>query len=74
MTPTEPGLTRAPVAEDILVLEHAARDEDIRAHGDDARRDRAAVGGLPGSGLPQDRAGHACRAGRDPLWIPDAGG
>ena len=31
MTPTENGLTRAPIAEDILVLEHAARDEDIRA-------------------------------------------
>ena len=31
MTPTEPGLTRAPIAEDILVLEHAARDDDIRA-------------------------------------------
>ncbi len=31
MTPAEAGLTRAPVAEDILVLEHAARDEDIRA-------------------------------------------
>ena len=30
MTPTEPGLTRAPIAEDILVLEHAARDEEIR--------------------------------------------
>ncbi len=30
-TPNEPGLTRAPVAEDILVLEHAARDEDVRA-------------------------------------------
>ena len=29
--PTEPGLTRAPLAEDILVLEHAARDEDIRS-------------------------------------------
>ena len=25
--PTEPGLTRAPLAEDILVLDHAARDE-----------------------------------------------
>jgi ATP-dependent RNA helicase SUPV3L1/SUV3 len=38
MTPTEPGLTRAPVGEDILVLEHAARDEDIRtmAAGKDA--------------------------------------
>ena len=30
MTPKEPGLTRAPVAEDILVLEHAARDDDVR--------------------------------------------
>src|ERR1041385_3290791 len=29
-TPSEQGLTRAPTAEDILVLEHAARDEDIR--------------------------------------------
>jgi ATP-dependent RNA helicase SUPV3L1/SUV3 len=29
-TPTEQGLTRAPVGEDILVLEHAARDEDVR--------------------------------------------
>jgi ATP-dependent RNA helicase SUPV3L1/SUV3 len=29
-SPTEPGLTRAPTAEDILVLEHAARDEDVR--------------------------------------------
>ena len=74
MTPTEQGLTRAPIAEDILVLEHAARDEEIRAHGDEPRRGRAAVGGLPGSRLPQDRAGHACRAGRDPLWIPDARG
>ncbi|HEX5210420.1 MAG TPA: helicase-related protein [Pseudolabrys sp.] len=30
-TPDEPGLTRAPIAEDILVLEHAARDEAVRA-------------------------------------------
>jgi ATP-dependent RNA helicase SUPV3L1/SUV3 len=29
-TPSEPGLTRAPIAEDILVLEHAARDPDVR--------------------------------------------
>jgi ATP-dependent RNA helicase SUPV3L1/SUV3 len=29
--PKEIGLTRAPVAEDILVLEHAARDDEIRA-------------------------------------------
>jgi ATP-dependent RNA helicase SUPV3L1/SUV3 len=31
VTPTLSGLTRAPVAEDILVLEHASRDEDVRA-------------------------------------------
>ncbi|HEY5380529.1 MAG TPA: helicase-related protein [Pseudolabrys sp.] len=31
MTPDEPGLTRAPVGEDILVLEHAARDVDVKA-------------------------------------------
>ena len=31
MSPSEPGLTRAPTAEDILVLEHASRDEDVRA-------------------------------------------
>src|SRR5207248_8026818 len=30
-TPKEPGLTRAPVAEDILVLDHASRDDEIRA-------------------------------------------
>lgn len=30
-TPKQAGLTRAPVAEDILVLEHAARDEEIRS-------------------------------------------
>jgi ATP-dependent RNA helicase SUPV3L1/SUV3 len=30
-TPNETGLTRAPVAEDILVLDHAARDEEVRA-------------------------------------------
>jgi ATP-dependent RNA helicase SUPV3L1/SUV3 len=30
-TPKENGLTRAPIAEDILVLDHAARDDNIRA-------------------------------------------
>jgi ATP-dependent RNA helicase SUPV3L1/SUV3 len=29
-TPTEQGLTRAPTAEDILVLEHAARDDEVK--------------------------------------------
>src|SRR5881394_2850 len=34
-TPTEQGLTRAPLAEDIRVLDHAARDGEVRdmAHG-----------------------------------------
>jgi ATP-dependent RNA helicase SUPV3L1/SUV3 len=31
VAPTEQGLTRAPVAEDIQVLDHAARDEEARA-------------------------------------------
>jgi ATP-dependent RNA helicase SUPV3L1/SUV3 len=30
-TPKETGLTRAPVAEDILVLEHAIREDDVRS-------------------------------------------
>src|SRR3977135_736273 len=30
-TPKENGLTRAPIGEDILVLEHAVRDDDVRA-------------------------------------------
>ena len=73
-TPKEQGLTRAPIAEDILVLEHAARDDDVRALAHDARSGRAAVGGLPGPGLSQDLARHPCRAGRHALWFPDAGG
>ena len=72
-TPKESGLTRAPIAEDILVLEHAARDDDIRALGDDACRGRAVVGCLPDSRLPEDFSSHACRACDDGLWIPDAG-
>jgi ATP-dependent RNA helicase SUPV3L1/SUV3 len=31
VTPTEQGLTRAPIAEDIQVLDHAAREDDVRA-------------------------------------------
>jgi ATP-dependent RNA helicase SUPV3L1/SUV3 len=31
VTPAEQGLTRAPIAEDILVLDHAARDDEVRA-------------------------------------------
>jgi ATP-dependent RNA helicase SUPV3L1/SUV3 len=36
MSPREPGLTRAPVGEDILVLEHASRDENVRSLARDA--------------------------------------
>ena len=56
MTPNEPGLTRAPVGEDILVLEHAARDEDVKAMARNHAGRRAFMGRLPSSGLPQDRA------------------
>src|SRR5450432_3293606 len=42
MVPNEGGLTRAPTAEDILVLEHAARDEDVRG----MARDKAAIARL----------------------------
>jgi ATP-dependent RNA helicase SUPV3L1/SUV3 len=38
-SPTQAGLTRAPVAEDILVLEHASRDEEVRS----AATSRAAI-------------------------------
>jgi ATP-dependent RNA helicase SUPV3L1/SUV3 len=31
-TPEESGLTRAPLAEDILVLDHAARDDNVRGY------------------------------------------
>ena len=31
MLPGHPSLTRAPIAEDIMVFEHAARDEEVRA-------------------------------------------
>ena len=37
MTPHEQGLTRAPTAEDILVLEHASRDEDVRGMAREAK-------------------------------------
>ncbi len=37
--PSHPALTRAPLAEDILVFDHAARDEEVRA----LAKDRAAI-------------------------------
>jgi ATP-dependent RNA helicase SUPV3L1/SUV3 len=40
--PGDQGLTRAPIGEDILVLEHAARDEDVRS----LARDRASIARL----------------------------
>jgi ATP-dependent RNA helicase SUPV3L1/SUV3 len=42
MLPAHPALTRAPVAEDILVFEHAARDEEVRSLADS----RAAIARL----------------------------
>ena len=72
--PQEEGLTRAPVAEDILVLEHAARDDEIRGQDKWPRRGRASMGSLSGSRLPQDRAGQSRGTGDHPLWFPDAGG
>jgi ATP-dependent RNA helicase SUPV3L1/SUV3 len=42
MAPQEEGLTRAPTAEDILVLEHAARDDEVRG----VANNRAAVARL----------------------------
>ena len=72
--PGEQGLTRAPIGEDIMVLEHAARDEDVRAHRAQPRRDRAVMGCVPGSRLSKNRTCHPCRIGRNPLWIPDARG
>jgi ATP-dependent RNA helicase SUPV3L1/SUV3 len=40
--PGEQGLTRAPIGEDILVLDHAARDEDVRS----LARDRSSIARL----------------------------
>ena len=37
--PSHPALTRAPLAEDILVFDHAARDEEVRA----LAKDRTAI-------------------------------
>src|SRR6266436_4147735 len=70
LTPSHEALTRAPIAEDLRVLDHAARDADVRemAHG------ATAVGRLPDSGLPQDRAGSARRTGDDAVRIPDEEG
>ena len=42
--------------------------------GEIAEGDRAAVGSLPGPGLPQDLPGNPRRTRHDPLWISDAGG
>ncbi len=78
LTPSHEALTRAPIAEDLRVLDHAARDADVRemAHGagDGAwrRRGGTAVGCLPDSGLPQDRSRRACRTGDDVIRLSDA--
>ena len=73
-TPTENALARAPVAEDILVLDHAARDDEVRA----MAKTRADVERLwevcQVPDLPQDRAGQSCRAGGHAVRLPDARG
>ena len=43
-------------------------------HGAGRRRRRAAVGRLPDSGLPQDRAGRPCRTGDHAVRLPDEEG
>ncbi len=72
--PTEQGLTRAPVAEDILVLEHAARDEDVRGL---ATKPAAIERLWEVCQVPDYRkiapANHAELVDH-PLWISDAGG
>ena len=73
-TPKDSSLTRAPIAEDILVLEHAARDDDIRALAKTRAGGGAAVGGVPGPGLSQDLACHSRRACHHALWVSHAGG
>src|ERR1700723_2556330 len=50
MAPTESALARAPVAEDILVLDHASRDDDVRG----MTRSRADVERLWGVGQVPD--------------------
>jgi ATP-dependent RNA helicase SUPV3L1/SUV3 len=62
VVPSEQGLTRAPIGEDILVLDHASRDDDVR----DMVTSRAAV----------ERLWEICprRTCGDALWIHDAGG
>ncbi len=74
MTPGEQGLTRAPTGEDILVLEHAARDEDVAALAQQPGGHRAALGCLPVPDYRKIAPATACRIGRDPLWILDARG
>ena len=74
LSPTHEALTRAPIAEDLRVLDHAARDADVREMAVGAAADRTAVGCLPDSGLPQDRARRACRTGDYAVRIPDAKG
>ena len=73
-TPTEQGLTRAPIAEDILVLEHAARDDEVRAL---ATTPDAVERLWEVCQVPDYRkiapATHA-ELVDDPLWFPDARG
>jgi ATP-dependent RNA helicase SUPV3L1/SUV3 len=73
-SPNHEALTRAPVAEDMRVLDHAARDARYPRHGAGGRGGGAAVGSLPDSGLSQARAGGPCRTGDHAVRVPDAQG
>jgi ATP-dependent RNA helicase SUPV3L1/SUV3 len=69
--PKENGLTRAPVAEDILVLDHASRDDDVREMA--TTPSGAGSGSLPGSDYCKISPA-ARRIGDDAVRPPDARG
>ena len=71
--PTEQGLTRAPVAEDILVLEHVSRDDEVRALAARAPRSSGCGRSARFRTIARSRR-RPCGACRHPLWFPDAGG
>ncbi len=73
-TPTVPGLTRAPIAEDISGARACRARRGRPRVGERPRRHRAVVGRVPDSRLPEDFAGHPCRTRGDPLWFSVAGG
>ena len=51
----------------------SSRDPPVAEMASLARPGHAAVGGVPGPRLPQDRAGQPCRAGHDAVHLPRPG-